>query len=70
MLVSKITDSDGNVFQITENYFLYSDTASTFNVYTEEMNVENILEKLNIKDIEKYLRKKKIQNLTKEDLEN
>jgi hypothetical protein len=66
--MSKIKTEDEYYLKITKSDFSWSDTASTYTTNgIFETNPEKILESLDIKDIEKYLRKKKIQNLKKEE---
>lgn len=60
--------SDGILsITISPNYSIYADTAITYTYDYNMFDVENILDRMELKDIEQYLRKKKLKNLKRDE---
>ena len=45
------------------NNYYNKPNSNWFDPYTSKMSVDDILDQINIKDIEKYIRKKKFKNI-------
>lgn len=54
------------------SYNIYADTAYTFSYSFDDpfYNVESVLDKMDLKDIEQYIRRKKLKNLEKNGNQN
>ena len=53
------------IYNYTHSHSAFADSATTMEFYSHEDTVERELDNFDLKDIENYLRKKKLKNIDK-----